>query len=213
MAGAASAPLLYLVTDRRQTGGRPLEETVARALDGGVDAVQLREKDLGGADLVFLAERLRTLTQRYRARLLVNDRVDVALAVDADGVHLPRDGMPPAVARELLGPSRMVGASVHSRAEAEDAAAGGVDFLVFGPVYFTASKAGFGSPRGLEELRGLAATLPVPVLAIGGITAARTGEVLRAGAAGIAVLSAIVAAQDPAAAAREISSALRAEAR
>ncbi len=204
----ARSPSLYHVTDRRQTRGRCLVDVVHAALDAGVDAVQLREKDLGGAALLDLAEPLRALTARYRAALLVNDRVDVALAAGADGVHLGRSGMPPAVARRLLGADRLVAVSTHTAAEAVDAAAAGADFVVFGPVYWTASKAAYGAPRGVDELRDVAASVPVPVLAIGGLTASRVPEVRAAGAAGVAVISAIIAADDPAAAARGLAAAL-----
>jgi len=201
-------PSLYLVTDRRQAHGRPLAEVVQAALDGGADGVQLREKDLLGAELLELATALRQLTARYGASLLVNDRIDVALAADADGVHLPRDGFPVPAARALLGAARLIAVSTHTPAEVTTAAADGADFVVFGPVYATASKAAFDPPRGVEDLARACAASAIPVLAIGGVTAARTAAVRAAGASGIAVISAIMAADDPASAARELSRAL-----
>jgi thiamine-phosphate pyrophosphorylase len=207
-AGLSRAPSLYLVTDRRRTAGRPLLEIVERALDGGADGVQLREKDLSGAELVRLATALRRLTERYGARLLVNDRIDVALAADADGVHLPQDGIPPAAARELLGPGRLIAVSTHSSTEVSAAVGGSADFVVFGPVYATPSKAAYGPPRGVRELAGAAAASRVPLLAIGGITRDRIDEVLGAGARGIAVISALLEADDPADAARELAARL-----
>jgi thiamine-phosphate pyrophosphorylase len=197
-----------LVTDRAQTRGRPLEDVVRAALDGGVDAVQLREKDLLGAELLRLAEMLRAITARYGAALFVNDRIDVALAADADGVQLGRHGMPAAAARRIVGRDRLVGVSTHTPAEADAAARAGADFVVFGPVFATPSKAAYGPPRGIEELGAVARALAIPVYAIGGITAARVPEMRAAGARGIALISAVVAAVDPARAAREIAAAL-----
>ncbi len=193
---------LYFVTDRAQTANRPLTDIVHAALDGGVRAVQLREKDLAGRDLYALAEQLRTLTLRYRAHLLVNDRLDVALAVDADGVHLGQRSFAVRDARRLLGAGKIIGVSTHSRQEI--VAAREADFLVFGPVYYTPSKAVYGQPQGLDHLRAAVACSAVPVFAIGGIKAARVPEVLETGAHGIAMISAISAAPDPAQAAREL---------
>jgi thiamine-phosphate pyrophosphorylase len=193
---------LYFVTDRKQTAGRPLVEVVRAALDGGVRAVQLREKDLEGGELYHLAEELRKLTARYQARLLINDRIDVALAVDADGVHLGQTSFPVAVARQLLGPEKLIGVSTHSVAEIHTAK--GADFLLFGPVYFTPSKAAYGEPQGVERLRLAVQQSAAPVIAIGGIKTAQMAEVLNAGAYGVGVITAISAASDPAQAAREL---------
>jgi thiamine-phosphate pyrophosphorylase len=193
---------LYLVTDRKQTNGRPLVDVVHAALDGGVRAVQLREKDLEGGELYQLASILRELTYRYQARLLINDRIDVALATDADGVQLGQTSFPVKIARQLLGPEKLIGVSTHSQEEIE--AAAGADFIVFGPVYFTASKAAYGAPQGLERLCQAVMQSPVPVIAIGGIKEEQIAEVLAAGAHGIGVITAISTAPDPAHAAREL---------
>lgn len=187
---------LYCVTDRRHTAGRPLVEVIHAALDGGVRAVQLREKDLEGGALYQLAAQLRALTTRYQARLLINDRLDVALAVEADGVHLGQTSFPAAAARRLLGPGKLIGVSTHNPTEI--AAAAGADFVVFGPVYATPSKAAYGEPQGLVRLRQAVALSPVPLLAIGGITAERVAEVLTTGVHGVSVISALSAAPDPA---------------
>jgi len=197
---------LYFVTDRHQTAGRSLVDTVHAALDGGVRAVQLREKDLEGGELYRLAAQLRKLTNRYQACLLINDRLDVASAVDADGVHLGQTSFSVAIARQLLGPRKLIGVSTHNPAEI--AAATGADFLVFGPVYATPSKAAYGEPQGLVHLQQAVLQSPLPVIAIGGITAERTTEVLATGAQGIAVISALSAASDPAQAARALLSKL-----
>jgi thiamine-phosphate pyrophosphorylase len=193
---------LYFVTDHKQTAGRPLIDVVHAALDGGVRAIQLREKDLEGGALYQLATQLRELTSRYQARLLINDRIDVALAAEADGVHLGQTSFPVATARRLLGPDKLIGVSTHSQEEI--AAAAGADFIVFGPVYFTPSKAAYGEPQGLDRLSKAIVQSPVPVLAIGGIKSEQVPEVLVTGAQGIAVISAISTAPDPAAAARDL---------
>ena len=193
---------LYFVTDRRQTAGRPLYDVVQAALDGGVRAVQLREKDLEGGELYRLAARLRDLTARYTARLLINDRLAVALAAGADGVHLGQTSLPVSTARQLLGPDKLIGVSTHSPDEIT--AAQGADFVVFGPVYFTPSKADYGQPQGVARLRQAARHSPVPVFAIGGIQADRIAAVRRAGAHGIALISALSAAAEPSRAAHEL---------
>ena len=193
---------LYFVTDRKQTADRPLADVVHAALDGGVRAVQLREKDLEGRELYALAERLRALTARYQAQLLVNDRLDVALAVEADGVHLGQHSFAVKNARRLLGAGKLIGVSTHSRQEIT--AAQGADFIVFGPVYYTPSKADYGEPQGLDRLRAAVVHSTVPVFAIGGIKTGRVPEILETGAHGIAMISAISAAPDPTQAAREL---------
>ena len=193
---------LYFVTDRRQTAGRPLYDVVHAALDGGVRAVQLREKDLEGGELYRLAGRLRDLTARYAARLLINDRLDVALAAGADGVHLGQTSLPVSTARQLLGPDKLIGVSTHSPDEIT--AAQGADFVVFGPVYFTPSKADYGQPQGVARLRQAVRHSPVPVFAIGGIQADRIAAVRSTGAHGVALISALSAAAEPSRAAREL---------
>lgn len=193
---------LYFVTDRTQTANRPLTDVVHAALDGGVRAVQLREKDLEGRELYALAEQLRALTLRYQAHLLVNDRLDVALAVEADGVHLGRHSFSVEDARRLLGAGKLIGVSTHSQQEIDTAQ--GADFIVFGPVYYTPSKAIYGEPQGPDRLRAAVAHSTVPVFAIGGIRTARVAEIVETGAQGIAMISAISAEADPTQAAREL---------
>ncbi len=197
---------LYLVTDRTRTCGRRLLDVVEAALRGGVDAVQLRDKDLSARELFELACRLRGVCKRYGARLLINDRIDVALAAGADGVHLPVNSFLPADARRLLGPGALIGASSHSLAEAHAAAGDGADFVVFGPVFDTPSKRANGAPGGLEALWQVARAVAVPLLCIGGIDAERVESVCRQGVAGIAVIGAILEAEDPEAAAHGIKS-------
>lgn len=188
---------LYLVTDRTQTRGRDLLWVLEQALEGGVNAVQLREKDLGGKDLYDLAEKTRRLCERHRASLFINDRVDVALAVNAAGVQLGKTSLPIEAARTLLGPEKLIGASIHSLEELSDAEKDGADFVLFGPVYFTASKASFGSPQGLAALRNIVETSALPVYAIGGITGENTSAVKNLGVRGIALIAAIISAENP----------------
>ncbi|MBE0602432.1 MAG: thiamine phosphate synthase [Deltaproteobacteria bacterium] len=196
---------LYLITDRRLASGGDLLSAVERALSGGVRAVQLREKDLGGRELLELARKMRALTSRHGARLLINDRVDIALAAGADGVHLGGSSIPPQEARRLLGPGKLIGCSTHGAEQLEAAEAGGADFAVFGPVYFTPSKASYGPPLGVDALRRVCASARIPVFALGGIGSRNINEVVAAGADGIAMISAILASEDPETAASEIN--------
>lgn len=188
---------LYLITDRQQTGGRELTEVVRCALEGGARAVQLREKDLSGAELFRLAGALRRLTSDFDARLIINDRLDVALAADADGVHIGIDSLPVAVARQLLGLNKIIGYSAHAIDEALCAQTDGADFVTFGPVFPTPSKAAYGDPCGVKKLAETASALTIPVLGLGGISSANIAETLSAGIHGIAVISAILAADNP----------------
>jgi thiamine-phosphate pyrophosphorylase len=191
--------VLYLITDRKATRGRDLCSVVEQALDGGVKAVQLREKDLDGKELFALADKLSLLCQRYQAQLFVNDRVDVALAVDATGVQLGNSSLSIETARRLLGPTRLIGYSTHSAAEAKEAECNGADFVLFGPVYFTPSKAQFGAPQGGPLLRQAVAATTLPVFAIGGINSDNLPATMATGCRGIALISAIISAEDPAA--------------
>lgn len=188
---------LYLITDRMQTAGRSLPAVVADALRGGLRALQLREKDLTAGQLFELAAELRQLTREYGAKLLINDRIDVALAVAADGVHLGKGGLPVAEARRILGGARLIGYSAHSADEAVRAQCDGADFVTLGPVYHTPSKALYGEPLGLNALTEAAGVVTIPVFALGGIKQSSVAEVLSAGAQGVALISAIMAAPDP----------------
>lgn len=195
---------LYLVTDRKQAGGRDLAEVLAQALAGGVRAIQLREKDLATVEIYRLGERLLSMTRAARTALIINDRMDVAMALGAGGIHLTRKSLPPKDARALVGPGTLLGISCHSLADVREAVDGGVDFLVLGPVYATPSKAPYGAPLTPAILAQARAICPLPMLAIGGISATRVAEVIDAGADGVAVISAVLAAPDPAAATRDL---------
>ena len=188
---------LYLVTDRNQTLGRDLLWVLERALEGGVKAVQLREKDLGGRELYLLAQKVKKLCERYHASLFVNDRIDVALGVDADGVHLGDTSMPVRAARELLGEKKLIGAATHSVEEAKEAEEADADFILFGPVYFTPSKAVYGKPQGLGPLKEVVEKISLPVYAIGGIKRENIAEVKATGVQGVALISAVLSAVDP----------------
>jgi thiamine-phosphate pyrophosphorylase len=195
---------LYVISDRAQTQGRSLEEVVGACIQGGARVFQLREKDLEARELAALAERLLRFITPAGGLLLINDRVDVALAVGANGAHLSQRGLPPAAARSLLGPTRLLGVSCHSLAEANEAEQGGADFIVLGPIFYTPSKTLYGPPVGLDMLREVRPRIRIPIFAIGGITAANRAEVLAAGADGIAVISAVMAAPDVSAAVRAL---------
>jgi thiamine-phosphate pyrophosphorylase len=202
VAALARSIRLYLVTNRHRTSGRPLLEVVTAALRGGVDAVQLREKDLNTRELLELARTLVAVCRRYRVPLLVNDRVDVALAAGADGVHLPAASFRCDEAKRLLGRG-IVGVSAHSVREVEAAASAGADFVVLGPIFATPDKTE-GAPLGPAVLAQASARVRIPVLAIGGVQRENVAEVRAGGAAGVAVIRAICEAESPEAAAASL---------
>ena len=206
--GKLTIPCLALVTDCILCEALSLEEAVAQAVEGGAKLVQLREKDLPSNELLALADRLRAVT-RGRALFLVNDRLDVALACAADGVHLPERGLPVAAARRLAGEGFIVGRSVHSVAEAARAQEEGADYVQVGTIFASRSHPGQ-SPAGLPLLEAAAREVTIPILAVGGITAANVGEVIQAGASGAAVISAILSAPSPRQAAHALAEAMAA---
>ena len=195
---------LYLITDRTRTRGRDLCAVVEQSLNGGARAIQLREKDLGGKELFELADKISVLCQRYNAQLFINDRIDVALAVDAAGVQLGKTSLPIHTARALLGEAKFIGYSAHSLEEAKIAERHGANFVLFGPVHMTPSKAAFGAPQGLAALKETVAKLDVPVYAIGGINSENLTETMTTGVRGVALISAVMSAENPTAATRTI---------
>jgi thiamine-phosphate pyrophosphorylase len=221
---------LCLVTDRTQTRGRDLAAVVEECLGAGLPAVQVREKDLSTAELAALCRRLREPTRAHGALLIVNDRTDVALAAGADGVQRTHASLSVAEIRAVAdgrfdcredgkagvdrgrpapGGSRLrIGASVHSYQDAVSAEDEGADWIVFGPVYDTASKRQYGPPQGLTKLEQVANAVRIPLIAIGGITPERVADVRAAGAHGVAAISAILAADSPATATRRFLEAL-----
>lgn len=188
---------LYLVTDRKIAGERNLEEIVSEAVKGGVTMVQLREKDISTREFIELATRLRKKLQQAGIPLIINDRVDVALAVDADGVHIGQSDMPYETARRILGPDKIIGLSVESLDDVRTANGLDVDYLGISPVYPTPTKADT-APAFLQEgLREAVAISKHPCVGIGGMNKDTAAETIRNGAAGIAVVSAIIGADNP----------------
>jgi len=182
---------------------RPWRETAEALLAGGADLIQLREKRLADRELLGRARLLRELTGRAGALLIVNDRPDVALLSEADGVHLGQEDLPPPEVREVVGSRLIIGWSTHSAEQAEKAARLPVDYVGVGPVAPTATK-GYEQSKGPELVRQVCARVRVPTIAIGGITADNAASVIEAGAVGVAVCSALCGAEDPEAAAREL---------
>ena len=195
---------LYLVTDRRLAGSRPLEEVVRAAVRGGVTAVQLREKECGTAEFVELARKLKVLLAPMAIPLMVNDRVDVALASGADGVHIGQLDMAYGDVRRLVGPDAIIGLSVQNEEQAADAASLDVAYLGASPIFPTPTKSDTGPPCGIEGLSAMRRASRHVLVAIGGIDVGNAATVMGAGADGVAVVSAICAASDPETAAREL---------
>jgi len=197
-------PAVHLITDRRLAPDLPARLAAAlRGLPPRTVAVHLREKDLGGRDLLALALAVGKACAEARQLFLVNDRLDVALLVGADGVHLPSAGVPVADARRLLRPGKLVGRSCHARGEVEAARAAGADYATFSPIFDTPSKRQYGAPVGVAALRD-AAGAGLPLVALGGIGAENASSVRAAGAAGVAAIRAWLVGDDPAAALRAL---------
>lgn len=195
---------LYLVTDPRLVAARGLVATVDAAVKGGATIVQLRDPDAHGRALVEQARALKALLAPLNIPLIINDRVDVAVAADADGVHLGQDDMTPADARAVLGPERILGLSVGNPAEYAGSDLSGVDYLGVGPVKATGTKVDAGGAIGAAGVAAVRALTRLPIVGIGGLATADVSEVIRAGADGVAVVSAICAAGDPEQAARAL---------
>ena len=195
---------VYLVTDAALALGRPVEAVVRAAVEGGTTVVQLREKNASARAFLHVAGGLRDFLRARNIPLVVNDRLDWALACGADGVHLGQDDLPCAEARRMAGPDLVIGISVGTPEDARAAERDGADYVAVSPVWATPTKPDAPPPAGLEGIRAVCAATRLPVVAIGGIHAGNAGEVLRAGAAGVAVVSALMSAPDPARAAREL---------
>ncbi len=195
---------LYLVTDRALCGGRPLEEVVLRSVKGGARYVQIREKDQTTRDFIEEALRIKEILAPFRVPLIVNDRVDVALAVGADGVHVGQDDMPYEMARSLMGPGGIVGLSVETWEDVEEAENLDCDYLGVSPVFATPTKTDTKGAWGLDGLARIRAFSRHPLVAIGGINPANAAQVVAAGGDCLAVVSAICAADDPEAVSREL---------
>lgn len=200
---------LYVITDRSLARGRDEVAIVRAALRGGATAIQLRGKGQDARPLCELGRALLLETRTHGALLLVNDRLDVALAIGADGVHLGQDDLPCADARRIAGPGLIIGVSAESAELARKAERDGADYLGVGSVYATSSKADAGAPIGTEGLARVAESTPLPVVAIGGIGIANAAPCIDAGAQGVAVISAVIGTEDPEAAARALAAAIR----
>lgn len=186
----------YLIGDRTRCAGRSLASALGQACRAGVHAVQIREKDLKTRDLLALTREVQEELGSLRPVLMINGNLEVAAACGAQGVHLPESGMPVREAREALPPGTLIGRSTHGTESARAAEAEGADFVTFGPVYETPSKAGYGPPSGLRALAEAAGTVMIPVFALGGVTPGRTRACLEAGAHGVAAISAVLSQSD-----------------
>ena len=199
---------LYLVTERGMLRGRDLTDVVMQAVEGGVTMVQLREKDISTREFIELAQALKSVLMRTRVPLIINDRVDVALAVDADGVHIGQSDMPYDIARRMLGSDKIIGLSVENFAEIEEANRLDVDYIGVSPVFATPTKTDTAMPFGLDGLREAVRRSLHPSVAIGGINMSNFRSVLSTGTNGIAVVSAIMDSDNPREASRLLNNEL-----
>jgi thiamine-phosphate pyrophosphorylase len=183
---------LCVITDPQLGHGLSHLEIARQAIEGGAPMIQLRDKRAGPGQLLPQARQMARLCRDRGVRFIVNDRLDLALAADADGVHLGQDDLPPKAARARLGAGKILGVSTHSLEQAVRAAEEGADYLGIGPIFHTATKSTGYEPVGCDAIRQLRSRIDLPLLAIGGITLINVGEVIRAGAAGVAVISAII---------------------
>ncbi len=190
-------PRLYLVTDRALLHGRDLVDVILAAVHGGVTLVQFREKQIDTRTFVEEARRLKAALAPHGVPLIINDRVDVALAAEADGIHLGQCDMTPTDARRLLGPDAIIGLSLESVADAQAPLSSAVDYVAASPVFSTPTKSDTAAPLGLEGVRNIRELTSLPLVGIGGMHAGNARQVLEAGADGIAVISAILANDDP----------------
>ena len=200
---------LYLITDRHLAGSRGIADIVEEAIRGGVTCVQVREKDASAREFWETSLKVEEAARRGGVPVIINDRIDIAIACGAAGVHIGQDDLPFRQVRKLVGSGRIIGVSAGNREEARDAEEAGADYVGVGPVFRTGTKADAGAPIGLEGLRAIVEAVSIPVVAIGGIHAGNIRDVFRAGVRGAAVISAIVAARNPESAARELADAIR----
>lgn len=197
LSGRRSLPSpLYAVLDPSQAKGRPLTSVLEALLQGNTRLLQLRAKEMAAKELFSLAKEARQMTRSAGCRFIVNDRVDIALAAEADGVHLGQEDLPLEVARKLMGREKIIGISTHDLAQAREAERGGADYIGFGPIFGSATKDTGYSPRGLAMLREVRQTVKIPIVAIGGITENNVTQVWEAGAAAAAIISDLMGADD-----------------
>ncbi|UTV86610.1 thiamine phosphate synthase [Cobetia amphilecti] len=194
---------LYLVTDPALCAERGLEATVMAAVRGGVSVVQLRDKHASDEEMIAQAIRLKSLLDEYEVPLIINDRIEVALASGADGLHIGQSDGDPVEARRRLGEDALIGLSVQTLEQLKAVDVERIDYLGLGPVHATPTKPDHAAPLGIEGLTQLVRSSPLPTVAIGGISLANAGEVMTSGTDGLAVVSALCSAEDPAAAAQQ----------
>jgi thiamine-phosphate pyrophosphorylase len=199
---------IILISDRKVLAGEPLWMVLTRAASAGLTSFMLREKDLPGRALLALAREAVERCRPLGVSVLVNDRVDVALAAGADGVHLGGEAIPATAARRIAGERLRIGVSTHSIEDIRAAALAGADYAIFGPVFETPSKVQYGAPQGVGSLRMAVAASPIAVIAVGGIDPLNAAQLAGTGIAGVAVIRAILAASDPAAVVFSLRSAL-----
>jgi len=200
---------LYVITDETIAGGRSHAEIARLAVLGGTDLIQLRDKSRSCAELAAVGKEIAAITRKAGAMFIVNDRLDVAMTCGADGVHLGQDDMRVDTARQLAPHGFIIGVSVGTAEEAEEAEREGADYVALSPTFSTVSKDNAGPGHGLDRLREIRCAVSIPVIAIGGISRQNAGDVIAAGADGIAVISAVVASPDITAAARELKDLVR----
>jgi thiamine-phosphate pyrophosphorylase len=200
---------LYVITDEKAGGGLSHAEIARRAIAGGADVIQLRDKTCGARELLRIGTVIREITGKTGTLFIVNDRLDVALACGADGVHLGQGDLVAAIARQLAPSGFIIGVSVRTLVEALQAEKEGADYLALSPVFHTASKYDAGPGRGLKVLQEIKRNVAIPVIAIGGITTGNVNDAIKAGADGIAVISAVVGSHDITTAAKEFKEIIR----
>ncbi|MFL0248118.1 thiamine phosphate synthase [Candidatus Clostridium stratigraminis] len=187
---------LYLVTDRVFLGNKSLKDAVSEAIEGGVTFIQIREKDISTRAFYNIASEVKEVTDYYKVPLVINDRIDIAQAIDADGVHLGQSDMPIQIARKILGKNKIIGISVEDVKEAKEAEGNGADYVGVGTVFYTGTKKDINKPIGLNGLREVCGSIKIPKVAIGGINKYNLKDILRAGADGAAIVSAILGEKD-----------------
>jgi len=187
---------LYVITNRLLCGERTLTEVIRAVCRGGVKAIQLREKDLPAKSIFNLAQEIQQICKKTGAKLLINDRFDIAQAIRADGVHLTSKSLPIEIVRKYFNSDKLVGVSTHSLEEARQAEVSGADFALFGPIYPTPSKAAYGDPQGLTKLQEVAKSVSIPVFAVGGITPDKAKKCVESDAFGVAVISSVMSTRD-----------------
>jgi thiamine-phosphate pyrophosphorylase len=195
---------LYVIIDKRTIKGKSSILVTREAITGGASAIQLREKEMESRDLCHLASSLKKVAKKKKALFIVNDRIDIAQAIDADGVHLGQKDLPIKIARKLLGRNKIIGATVRNLSQVLKAQSEGADYVSLGTIFSTRTKKNLPPPRGLKEITQIKEKIKIPLIAIGGINMGNIAKVMRAGADGVAVASAVVGARNVRKATKEL---------